>query len=673
MSDVPSNLIPTRISQLPDAPVASEDSLMMIIYQGQNYKIRVGDLLQVAGVPVTRQVIAGTGMTGGGQLTSNVTLNIAPGGVGYTELANSGVTPGTYGTTTDIPVFTVDDTGRVVSATTLPVSVSGYVPETREIIAGSGLTGGGQLTGNVTLSANLSNATPELLNNTGSAGVATSVSRSDHVHPAVDLSDQTQINGILPLDQGGTSRSLTPNPGAIIWSGADGLYVGTAGLAGQVLVSGGAGQYTWGSAVLVVDQPANVVYAGPASGPNAPTSFRALVNADIPSTLDGKVLTNVDINSGTVDGTVIGAAVPAAAGFTSVDFSTTLSPLPVDSAGRLYYDNSDQFKTLSFAMNANVSQKIGEEQFFRVKCSGSITKGQVVMFAGTVGSSGGLIGSAATDLTPEQSNYILGVAAESGTNNNWIFVTCFGEVKGLDTTGGAENWVQGQVLYYNPSVTGGLTKTKPNSPNAIAVVAAVVNVSSSNGILFVRPTFGSVLGGTDGNVQFGTLSNGDVIVYDGVDQRWENASQSNLSVGSSTNVSGGAANQIVYNTGVGATSFIVAPTVPNTYLEWSGAGFQWSSNPLGTVTSVNVSGGTTGLTTSGGPVTTSGTITLGGTLAVANGGTGSTTQQGALNTLAGAVTSGLYLRGDGSNVSMSAIQAGDVPTLNQNTTGQAVR
>lgn len=42
----------------------------------------------------------------------------------------------------------------------------------------------------------------------------------------------------------------------------------------------------------------------------------------------------------------------------------------------------------------------------------------------------------------------------------------------------------------------------------------------------------------------------------------------------------------------------------------------------GSVTSVGVSGGTTGLTTSGGPVTTSGTITLAGTLVAANGGTG---------------------------------------------------
>lgn len=283
MTDVPSNLIPTRITQLPLAPVADENSLMMIVYQGQNYQIRVGDLLSVAGVPTTRQVIAGTGMTGGGQLSSNVTLSIAPGGVGSTELANSGVTPGSYGTATDIPVFTVDATGRVMAATTVPATISGYVPESRQVIAGTGLTGGGALTSNVTLTANLSNATPQLGNNAGSAGVSTEISRADHVHPAVDLSDQAQINGILPMDQGGTARSLVPNAGAVVWSGADGLYIGPAGAAGQVLVSGGTGAPTWGSAILVSDQAANLVYAGPAAGPAAPTAFRALVTADLPN------------------------------------------------------------------------------------------------------------------------------------------------------------------------------------------------------------------------------------------------------------------------------------------------------------------------------------------------------------------------------------------------------
>lgn len=44
----------------------------------------------------------------------------------------------------------------------------------------------------------------------------------------------------------------------------------------------------------------------------------------------------------------------------------------------------------------------------------------------------------------------------------------------------------------------------------------------------------------------------------------------------------------------------------------------------GTVTSVAASGGTTGLTFSGSPITTSGTLTLGGTLGVGHGGTGQT-------------------------------------------------
>jgi hypothetical protein len=52
----------------------------------------------------------------------------------------------------------------------------------------------------------------------------------------------------------------------------------------------------------------------------------------------------------------------------------------------------------------------------------------------------------------------------------------------------------------------------------------------------------------------------------------------------------------------------------------------WGAIATGTgVTSVNVSGGTTGLTTSGGPITSAGTITLNGVLITANGGTGLST------------------------------------------------
>lgn len=288
MSDVPSNLIPTRLTQLPVAPVADENSLMMIVYQGNNYQIRVGDLLSVAGVPTSRQVIAGTGMTGGGALSSNVTLSIATGGVGSTQLANSGVTAGVYGDATNIPVVTIDSKGRVTAATTTPATVSGYVPTTRQVIAGNGLTGGGALNANVTLAASYSASAPLAGFQTGSAGSLNTLARSDHRHPAVDLSADDQVDNILGLGNGGTARSLVMQPGAVIWSGADGLYVGPSGALGQVLVSGGLNAPSWGSALIVSDQPANYVYAGPTAGGSAPTAFRLLVNADIPTTLTGK-------------------------------------------------------------------------------------------------------------------------------------------------------------------------------------------------------------------------------------------------------------------------------------------------------------------------------------------------------------------------------------------------
>jgi hypothetical protein len=69
----------------------------------------------------------------------------------------------------------------------------------------------------------------------------------------------------------------------------------------------------------------------------------------------------------------------------------------------------------------------------------------------------------------------------------------------------------------------------------------------------------------------------------------------------------------------------------------------------GTVTSVDVSGGTTGLTTTGGPVVAAGTITLAGTLNVANGGTGQTTASAAFNALSPVTSVGDLIIGNGVN------------------------
>ena len=91
---------------------------------------------------------------------------------------------------------------------------------------------------------------------------------------------------------------------------------------------------------------------------------------------------------------------------------------------------------------------------------------------------------------------------------------------------------------------------------------------------------------------------------------------------SSLNIEDGLALEIPFQTAPNTTSFIVAPTVANTFLEWDGVDFVWSTNPLGTVTSVDVDGAGTGITFTGGPITTSGVITMGGILASIHGGTG---------------------------------------------------
>jgi hypothetical protein len=89
--------------------------------------------------------------------------------------------------------------------------------------------------------------------------------------------------------------------------------------------------------------------------------------------------------------------------------------------------------------------------------------------------------------------------------------------------------------------------------------------------------------------------------------------------------------QLAIGNGTGYTlATLTAGT--NVSISNTAGGITISATPAagGTVQSVDVSGGTTGLTTSGGPVTVTGTITLAGTLNVANGGTGATTLSGYL-------------------------------------------
>jgi hypothetical protein len=244
MSTVPSNLVPTRISQLTEYDGLSQDGYLPYVLNGVTYKVRFGNIASVGAVPSSRTITGGSGLTGGGDLSANRVISIADGGVGYSQLADSGVVAATYGSASEIPILTVDAKGRVEVASTTAISLSGYVPTSRSIIAGDGLTGGGTLASNRTISLALTAALP-LPGGNPSAGNSTFAARDDHVHPAVDLSDTTETTGVLPLARGGTGSSLSPVAGALLYSDGSNVNMSNPGSANQALFSDGTAQPVW--------------------------------------------------------------------------------------------------------------------------------------------------------------------------------------------------------------------------------------------------------------------------------------------------------------------------------------------------------------------------------------------------------------------------------------------
>jgi len=122
-------------------------------------------------VPNTVNIIAGTGLSNGGALTGNVTLN----------LANTAVAAGTYGNATAVSQITVDAQGRITSAGNVTIAIANSAVSglgTMSIqnannvaITGGNITG---ITGNVVGAIPSSTITNALLqNSTATLGNAT--------------------------------------------------------------------------------------------------------------------------------------------------------------------------------------------------------------------------------------------------------------------------------------------------------------------------------------------------------------------------------------------------------------------------------------------------------------------------------------------------------------------
>jgi hypothetical protein len=238
------------------------------------------------------------------------------------------------------------------------------------------------------------------------------------------------------------------------------------------------------------------------------------------------------ISLGDINGGLIGDYVPYTGAVDDVDlgekgistgyvkYDTTPTSTPTDQ-GTSYWDIDDN--TLAIIMNGT-TLKVGEDQYYPVKNQTGvlIPKGTAVRFAGTLGSSGRLLIAPFLADGSVPSSRFMGVTSEDIDNGADGKVMWFGRIRGLNTNA----FNEGDVLYASTTAAGGFQTTIPVAPNNIVQVCAVINKSTTQGIIFVRPTLGSNINKDEG-VKFTSPTTGDLLQLQS-SGLWENKSTTSI-------------------------------------------------------------------------------------------------------------------------------------------------
>ena len=167
-----------------------------------------------------------------------------------------------------------------------------------------------------------------------------------------------------------------------------------------------------------------------------------------------------------------------------VGFDTTNVTAP--SVGQMAWNIAEN--TVDLGLNGATLQ-IGQEQLVRVRnnTGSTIVNGTSVMATGTIGNSGRLT-VAPANLTNTNAKMILGICTENIAAGADGFVTTFGKVRNLNTTGSqySETWADGDVIYVKDLGNGALTKVVPSDTQLKMPIAIVINAHATNGTLFIR-------------------------------------------------------------------------------------------------------------------------------------------------------------------------------------------
>jgi hypothetical protein len=638
----------------------------------------------ISGVTIPASNITGTlGVPNGG--TGATTLTGYVKGTGTTAMTASATIPNTD--ITGLGTASTKDAGAALGVATL--DAGGKVPQSQIPLMGDL---------NYQGTWNASTNSPTLTSSVGTKGY----------YYVVDVSGNTNLNGITDwvigdwaifngsiwqkVDNTDAVTSVNGQVGTVVLTTtnvAEGTneYFTTA--RARASVSAGTGiSYDSGTGVITNSSPS---LGGDVVGPAAATD-NAIARFD---TTTGKLIQNSTATvsdagllsassvTTTGDSTIHGLTVGKGNSGVANNTAFGVSALAANTTGQQNVGVGTS--ALSSATTANNQVAVGYQVLRISNAADNTGVGSTALQSNTSGSGNVAMGfQALTNNTTGGSNTALGRHALI-TNSTGSNLTALGNHAGAYETGS-------NALYIDA-----IDRTNTAGDKAGALLYGTFNATPSNQTLVINGkvtlpyttdfnaaialtgsagTSGQVLtsAGTGSTPTWTTPTTGTVTSVAATAGTGISITGSPITTSGTLNITNTAPDQVVSLTGAGTTS--ISGAYPN---------FTITSNDstVGTVTSVSGTGTVNGISLSG-TVTSSGNLTLGGTLSnvslstqvtgtlpIANGGTGETTRQAAMDALAGAVTSGQYLRGNGTDVVMSAIQAADVPTLNQNTTGTA--
>jgi len=305
----------------------------------------------------------------------------------------------------------------------------------------------------------------------------------------------------------------------------------------------------------------------------------------------------------------------------SLFFNVGVPTNNVDTA-KMRWDS--ELGTVVLGMYDQVPNELGFKNYWLVKnqTGSTITKGSIVYANGTVGASGRITVAKFIANGTIDAKYLLGITAHDLSNGEDGYVISFGKIRKVNT----DTFAAGAILYPSPTTAGVWTDVEPVAPNIDMPIGFCINSHVNNGMIAIRVASGYSLNELH-NVAISSPVEKSSLYYSG--GLWRDTTAA-LFVSDTASMltnylrTGVAAS--TYQAKLNGTGFVKASGTTITY---DNSTYLTSSTGVTTF-----SAGSTGLTPS---TATSGAITLGGTLALTNGGTGATSASAARTALGATV------------------------------------